>query len=74
MKRSYNCDLDNRGEFFSSSPVTIPNKNLLDFKQHLDEIVDRRNTDMAETINKLLKEASANDRFFFAVGCGKNTI
>jgi hypothetical protein len=74
MKRSYNCDFDNREEFFPTSTAPIQDKKLLEFKQRLDAIVDRRDENMAERIDKLIKGASSKDRLFFAVGSGKKTI
>jgi hypothetical protein len=75
MKRTYNCDFNFPGEFLPPVPqMNIPDRALLAFKQRLDEIVHRRDTAMAKTINKVLKEALPNDRFFFAVGYSKKKI
>jgi hypothetical protein len=54
--------------------MNIPDKTLLAFKQRLDDIVHRRDVEMAEKINKVLKEGTPNDRLFIAVGYGKRKI
>ncbi|CAF1477960.1 unnamed protein product [Adineta steineri] len=68
IKRTYNCDLNSPEELYTPTTAHTDDKALLAFKQHLEEIVGRRDTRMAQKINDLLKEKSANKRFFFAVG------
>ena len=74
VKRSYNCDFNQREEFLTPSTTQVEDKSLLAFKQRLEEIVGRRDSSMASTINNLLRAASPKDRYFFAVGFGKNRI
>jgi hypothetical protein len=70
MRRVYNCDLNYPGELFPPPPVNIPDKTLLAFKQRLEEIVGRRDSNMAQKINSLIRGASPTNRFFIAVGYG----
>jgi hypothetical protein len=71
MKHLYNCDLNYPGEFFPPPPMHIPDHTLLALHQRLAEILERRDTNMAQTIDNLLKEGSTDKRFFFAVGYSK---
>ena len=71
-KRIYNCDLNHREELLAPSVVHIEDRALLAFKERLEEIVERRDTQMTQKIDHLLKEGSPHKRYFFAIGYSKS--
>lgn len=68
MQKFYNCDLNYPGELFPPTPVFMIDKTAMTFQQRLEEIVNRRDNEMTRMIDGLLKEASPDKRYFFAVG------
>lgn len=71
-KRVYNCDMHYPGELLAPSPANTEDKVLLAFKERLEEIVERRDRQMSEKINKLLENSTPDKRYFFAVGFSKS--
>lgn len=68
IKHFYNCDMDERGEFLPQPSLPVIDPSLIERQKTLEEIVARRDTEMAKKINETLHNASRNDRFLFAVG------
>lgn len=74
MQKLYNCDLNYPEELFPPIPVFVIDQSRMTFQQRLEQIVNRRDTEMTRMIDSLLKEASPDKRYFFAVGfCKKQS-
>lgn len=71
VRQAYNCDLNFPGEIFPPRPVEVYDKNLVEFHQRLQEIVERRDSEMALEMHNLIKENPLENRYFFAVGYSK---
>lgn len=68
----YNCDLNHPGELLAPTVAHIDDPALLAFKLRLEELVERRDAQMAEKIDSLLKDTSPEKRYFFALGYSKS--
>ena len=71
MQKLYNCDLNYPGELFPPTPAFMIDRSAMTFQQRLEEIVNRRDEKMVQVIDSLLKEGSAEKRYFFGVGFSK---
>lgn len=74
VKHIYNCDLNCPRELFPTEQPLILDERVAELKHRLDEIVGRRDEKTTRVIDGLIKQNPSNNRYFIAVGFGKNKI